>query len=339
MIKSGPRNTITDIAGLKVGNAEDTNLRSGTTVLLPDRPFTAAVDVRGGAPGTRDTDALAPDCLVEEFHGIVLSGGSVFGLAAADGVTSWLSDRGVGLPISPKPVPVVPSAILFDLANGGDKDWGRSSPYAALGRAASEAAGAEFSLGNVGAGMGATAGSLKGGLGSASYETEDGLIVGALVAANPFGEVIMPASASLWAWALECGDELGGQPNPEKASSRDMFDLPQAGLMGTNTTIGVVATNAALSKTQAHRLAIMAQDGISRAVRPAHTPFDGDTIFAVSTGEQPLGDVAPMALNRLGTLAADCVARALARGVFEADDLGESVSYRSRYGDRLLGKS
>lgn len=335
MIKPGPTNLITDVAGLRVGNAEDAAIRSGTTVLLPDRPFVAAVDVRGGAPGTRDTDALAPDCLVEEFHAIVLSGGSVFGLAAADGVTGWLVDRGVGLAISPKPVPVVPSAILFDLANGGDKDWGENSPYAALGRAACEAASANFLLGNAGAGMGATAGSLKGGLGSASYQTDDGLVVGALVAANPFGEAVMPGSASLWAWSLECGSELGGQPVPEKVSPQDMFDLPQAGLLGTNTTIGIVATNVALSKTQAHRLAIMAQDGFARAVRPSHTPFDGDTVFAVSTGEAPLGDVAPMALNRLGTIAADCVARALARGVFEAESLGDSVSYRSRYGDRL----
>lgn len=335
MIKPGPTNLITDVAGLRVGNAEDMTIRSGTTVLLPDRPFVAAVDVRGGAPGTRDTDALAPDCLVEEFHAIVLSGGSVFGLAAADGVTGWLSGRGVGLPISPKPVPVVPSAILFDLANGGDKDWGQNSPYAALGRAACEAASADFLLGNTGAGMGATAGSLKGGLGSASYQTDDGLVVGALVAANPFGEAVMPGSASLWAWALECSDELGGQPAPEKISPQDMFDLPQAGLLGTNTTIGVIATNAVLTKTQAHRLAIMAQDGFARAVRPSHTPFDGDTVFAVSTGELPLGDVAPMAVNRLGTIAADCVARALARGVFEAESLGDLVSYRSRYGDRL----
>jgi len=338
MIKPGPRNAITDIAGLRIGNAENEDLRSGTTVLLADRPFTAAVDVRGGAPGTRDTDALAPDCLVETFHGIVLSGGSVFGLAAADGVTAWLSERGEGLPIAPKPVPVVPSAILFDLANGGNKNWGEHSPYAALGQAACEAAGEDFALGNAGAGMGATAGSLKGGLGTASYQSEDGLIVAAIVAANPFGEVVMPGSASLWAWALEYESELGGQPVPDKPAAAEMFDLPQAGLMGTNTTIGIVATNAALSKTQAHRLAIMAQDGISRAVRPAHTPFDGDTIFAVSLGDHPLGDVLPMALNRIGTLAADCVARALARGVFEAESLGEAQSYRARYGARLNGK-
>ena len=326
---------ITDVAGLRVGNAEDATIRSGTTVLLPDRPFVAAVDVRGGAPGTRDTDALAPDCLVEEFHAIVISGGSVFGLAAADGVTNWLSDQGVGLPISPKPLPVVPSAILFDLANGGDKGWGQTSPYAALGRLACEAASVDFSLGNTGAGMGANAGSLKGGLGSASYQIDGGLMVGALVAANPFGEVVMPRGGTLWAWALECGSELGGQPVPAKASAQEMFDLPQAGLIGTNTTIGIVATNATLTKTQAHRLAIMAQDGFTRAVRPSHTPFDGDTIFVVSTGERTLGDVVPMELSRLGTIAADCVSRALARGVFEAASLGDAVSYRSRYGDQL----
>lgn len=338
MTKPGPKNLITDVPGLRVGNAEDGHVLSGTTVLLGDAPFIASVDVRGGAPGTRDTDALAPDCLVEEFHGIVLSGGSVFGLAAADGVTSWLSERGVGLELGPKAVPVVPAAILFDLANGGDKDWAPLSPYAALGRRACENAGADFALGNAGAGMGATAGSLKGGLGSASFDAGGGVMVGALVAANPVGEVVMPPGPNFWAWALECGGELGDQPAPAARRSDEAFELEGKGVLGANTTIAVVATNAALSKSQAQRLAMMAHDGIARAVRPAHTLFDGDTIFAVSTGERPLGDPAPATLSRLGALAADCVARALSRAVFEADDLGDIPSYRSRYAAQLTGQ-
>lgn len=338
MIKPGPKNLITDVPGLRVGNAEDTALASGTTVLLADAPFMASVDVRGGAPGTRDTDALAPDCLIEGFHGIVLSGGSVFGLAAADGVTCWLSEQGIGLELGPKPVPVVPAAILFDLANGGDKNWSGESPYAALGRRACEGAGADFALGNAGAGMGAIAGSLKGGLGSASFDLGGGVMVGALVAANPVGEVVMPPGPNFWAWALECGGELGGQPAPAMRDADTAFELQGKGALGANTTIGIVATNAALSKSQAQRLAVMAQDGIARAVRPAHTPFDGDTIFAVSTGEHPLSEPAPAALARLGALAADCVARALSRGVFEADDLGDTPSYRARYGAGLRSR-
>lgn len=328
MIRPGPQNLITDLDGLQVGNAEDIGLRSGTTVLLPDTPCAMAVDVRGGGPGTRDTDALDPTCLVETFHGLVLSGGSVFGLAAADGVTAWLSEHGRGLPMGPKPIPVVPAAILFDLTNGGDKDWGETNPYVDLGRAACDAAGKDFKLGNAGAGLGATAGSLKGGLGSASSVDETGLMVGALVAANPFGEVVVPGSKSFWAWALETAGEFGGAGAPGQVPDPLPLGLPDSGLSGTNTTIGIVATNADLTKAQLQRVAMMAQDGMARAIRPAHTPFDGDTIFALSTAQIRNGEIDPMRLAKIGSMAADCFARAIARGVYEAEPLGDFPAYR-----------
>ncbi len=329
MIRPGPRNLITDLEGLLVGNADDLRLRSGTTVLLPEWPMVMAVDVRGGAPGTRDTEALAPDTLIERFHALVLSGGSVFGLAAADGVTGWLSARGIGLRLGPRAVPVVPAAILFDLRNGGDKDWGEANPYAALGRAACEAASRDFVLGNVGAGMGAKAGSLKGGLGSASAFDGDGLQVGAIVGANPFGEVVMPGG-TFWAWALELDGELGGRtPGPIDGPLPDGF--PPGPPPISNTVIAIVATNLALTKAQAKRLAMMAQDGIARAVRPAHTPFDGDTVFAVATGT--LGrEVTPRLLAEAGAMVADCLARAMARAVLAADPLGDKPSWRQVYG-------
>ncbi|MEN3975579.1 P1 family peptidase [Emcibacter sp. SYSU 3D8] len=329
MIRPGPRNLITDLDGLRVGNAGDLGLRSGTTVLLPDWPMTMAVDVRGGAPGTRDTEALAADTLVERFHALVLSGGSVFGLAAADGVTGWLSAQGIGLPLGPRAVPVVPSAILFDLANGGDKDWGEANPYPALGRAACEAASRDFPLGNVGAGIGAKAGSLKGGLGSASAFGGDGLQVGAIVGANPFGEMVMPGG-TFWAWALELDGEWGG-----RAPGRIDGPLPDGFPPGpppvSNTVIAAVATNLDLTKAQATRLAMMAQDGIARAVRPAHTPFDGDTVFAVATGTLRR-EVTPRLLAEAGAMAADCLARAMARAVFAAGPLGDKPSWRQLYG-------
>ncbi len=327
MIRPGPRNLITDLDGLLVGNAEDHGIRTGTTVVLPDAPAVMAVDVRGGGPGTRDTEALAPDTLVEKFHAVVLSGGSVFGLAAADGVTGWLSARGVGLPLGPRPVPVVPAAILFDLANGGDKGWGEANPYPALGRAACEAASRDFQLGNVGAGLGAKAGALKGGLGSASVFTDDGLQVGALVGANPFGEVVIPGTSAFWCWPLEMAGELGGRGAPGMTPDPLPSGFPDYRPALANTTIAVVATNLALTPSQAKRVAMMAQDGIARAVRPAHTPFDGDTVFALSTGALQR-TVDPLLLAQVGALAADCLARAIARAVYEARTLGDKPGYR-----------
>lgn len=339
VIRPGPRNLLSDVDGIRVGNAGDMAVRSGVTVVLPDRPAVAAVDVRGGGPGTRETDALDPASLVEAVDAVVLSGGSAFGLDAAQGAMAWLAARGRGFRVAGSVVPIVPCAILFDLANGGDKGWGDDPPYRALGAAACGAAGLDFTLGNAGAGLGAKAGELKGGLGSASFVTGDGLQVAALVAANPVGHVVMPGSATFWAWGLEAGGELGGQAPPSGPVPPGAgLELPSllAGA-GANTTIGVVATNARLTKAEAKRIAIMAHDGYARAIRPVHTPFDGDTVFVLSTGTADLREEARATLLfRLGSLAADCVARAVARGVYEARTLGGRVSYRDRYG--IAGK-
>ena len=328
-VRPGPRNLITDVAGIRVGNAADAPARSGVTVVLAERPAVAAADVRGGAPGTRETDALDPTCLVDTVDAVVLSGGSAFGLEAASAATSWLAARGRGFPVGPTRVPIVPSAILFDLLNGGDKDWGETPPYAALARAACAALDADFALGNAGAGFGAKAGALKGGLGSVSAAMPDGLMVGALVAVNARGETVMPGERCFWAWPFERDGELGGQQPPRRALPAENDPLPE-GLpgIGGSTTIGVVATNAALTRAEAQRVAIMAQDGYARAIRPVHTPFDGDTIFVLATGEQPLAEPRAFALARLGAIAADCVARAVARGVFTAETLGDLLSYR-----------
>ncbi len=333
MIRSGPRNLITDVEGIRVGNAEDTAARTGVTVVLPDAPVTAGVDVRGGAPGTRETDALDPTCHVDRVDAVVLSGGSAFGLDAAAGACAWLAERGRGFAVGPVRVPIVPAAILFDLLNGGAKEW-REPPYRGLAAQACESVSTDFALGNAGAGLGARAGALKGGLGSASAVSEDGVQAGALVAANPFGSVTMPGSPTLWAWAFEQDGELGGQPTPGPIAAGDR-DYAFASPLGGHTTIGVVATNVALDKAQAGRVAIMAHDGIGRAVRPVHTPFDGDTLFVVSTGRlvPPAGDFS--LLGRLGMMAADCVARSIGRAVLAAESLGDMPSYRSLYGDSL----
>lgn len=343
MIRPGLRNLITDIEGIRVGNAHDAVIRSGTTVVLPDSRVVAGVDVRGGAPGTRETDALDPSGLVDAIDAVVLSGGSVFGLDAAAGVVGWLAAEGRGYAVGDIKVPIVPAAILFDLANGGEKGWSDDPPYRGLGVAACEAASADFDLGNHGAGYGAKAGSLKGGLGSVSaIDDETGLGVGALVAANPVGATVMPGQDCLWAWMLELEDELGGQPLPT-GSIPPTTDLPAsrdvASRSGANTVIGVVAMDADLTKAEARRIAMAAQDGIARAVRPAHTPFDGDTIFVLATGARPLPSPRPAALARLGAMAADAVARALARGVFAAETLGDKPGYRSVHGHALMPQS
>jgi len=298
--KPGPSDSFTDIAGLRVGQAQDAAVRTGVTVILPDEPVAMGVDVRGGGPGTRETDALDPTCLVDKVHGLVLSGGSVFGLAAADAVAAALSDRGIGLPLGPRTVPVVPSAILFDLMNGGDKAWGSEPPYRRLGVEALDAVGKDVSEGVAGAGYGARAGGSAGGIGTASLVTDDGLRVAAIVAVNRFGTVM------------------------DGAPEHGTVDLPKLGLVGANTTIGAVATNLTLDKAGCTRLAIMAQDGLARAIRPIHTPFDGDTIFAMSTGARPLeGPLAPV-MAVLGTLAADCMARAVGKAVKAAGVTAEA---------------
>ncbi|MFD2262454.1 P1 family peptidase [Lacibacterium aquatile] len=329
---SGPGrlNLITDVPGLSVGNAEDQAAMSGATVLLADSSMVAAVDVRGGGPGTRETDALSPAAVVDRIHAICLSGGSAYGLAAADGVMSWLGAQGRGLKAGGMTVPIVPGAILFDLNNGGDKSWGMEPPYRALGIQAAKTAGKRFFLGNSGAGLGAKAGRLKGGLGSASWLLGD-WSVGALVAVNPRGSVVHPGTDSFYAWYLEQDSELGNQRPPGKPI-QDLADMEElaAPALGTNTTLAIVATDAPLTKDEAARLAIMAQDGFARAIRPVHTPFDGDIVFAVSTGDG--SGVGANALVQLGMVAADCVARAIARGVFEAKTSPIYPCYRDHYG-------
>jgi L-aminopeptidase/D-esterase-like protein len=320
--RPGPRNLITDVPGLKVGQAEDLAVRSGVTVVLPDERAVCAADVRGGGPGTRETDALAAENLVEAVDAVVLSGGSVYGLAAADGVAAWLGARGRGFVVSPDPAvppsPVVPAAILFDLANGGDKRWGETPPYAALGRAAVAGAGDDVRLGTAGAGCGAMAGKLKGGTGSASAITGDGYTVGAIVAVNSWGSVVAPDGRTFWAAPFEIDGEFGGLGAAGLAAAPDDWGHGKAPADLRNTTIAVVATDAALTPAQARRFAVMAQNGLSRAIRPVHSPFDGDVVFAMSTGRRPLVEPGAFTLARLGALAADCLARAVARGVHAA---------------------
>ena len=320
--RPGVRNLITDVPGLKVGQAQDEGARSGVTVILPNDRAVCAVDVRGGAPGTRETDALAPENLVEAVDAVVLSGGSVYGLAAADGVAAWLGSRGRGYGLSADPAvppsPVIPAAILFDLANGGDKAWGEAPPYRGLGRAAVASAGEHFALGTAGAGYGAMAGALKGGVGSASVLAGDGVTVGAIVAVNSFGSVVAPGGRTFWAAPYEIGAEFGGLGPAGLSAGPEDWGLAKAPGALRNTTIACVATDVALTPAQARRVAIMAQDGLARAIRPIHAPFDGDVVFAISTAARPLPDGADMAVARLGALAADCLARAVARAVFEA---------------------
>ncbi|MGE3905689.1 MAG: P1 family peptidase [Reyranellaceae bacterium] len=334
MVRPGPRNLITDVDGILVGNAEDARAVTGATVVIPERPAVASADIRGGGPGTRETDLLDPAATVETVHGIALSGGSAFGLATADGVMAWLAARGRGFDVGGSVVPIVPGAILFDLNNSGDKNWGVEPPYRRLGFAACEAAARDFVLGNAGAGLGARAGNLKGGLGSASSIEDGGLQVGALIAVNSRGYVTMEGQKQFWAWPFEQGDEFGGLEPPERRVPLEVSVDRGGAASGTvrgHTTIGVVATNARLSKAEARRVAIMAQDGLARAIRPIHTSFDGDALFVLATGGCELAGVRPLALSRLGSIAADCVARATARGVYEARSAGGMVAWRDHF--------
>lgn len=310
----GPLNLITDVAGLRVGNATDLHLKSGVTVMLADAPFTTGVHVTGGAPGTRETDLLAPDKTVQQVDALVLSGGSAFGLDAASGVADALRRMGRGFGVGSQKVPIVPAAILFDLNNGGAKDW-QDNPYKALGQDALAAAGAQFDIGSSGAGTGAITANLRGGLGSASVILPSGHTVGALVAVNALGSATVGDSAHFWAAPFEMGDEFGGRgvaqsyPDPHIAITK--IDSH------ANTTIGIVATDATLSQAQCTRMATAAHDGFARALVPSHTPMDGDLIFAVSTGARALGHPIIDTLD-LGHAAATCMARAIARAMFAA---------------------
>lgn len=302
------RNLITDVPGILVGNAHDTDVKTGTTVLTAAHPFTCGVHVMGGAPGTRETDLLAPDKLVEQVDALVLSGGSALGLDAASGVANVLRANGRGFTVGDQHVPIVPSAILFDLLNGGDKNWA-TNPYAGLGARALAAASDSFDIGTAGAGFGATTATLKGGLGSASMTMPDGTIVGALVAVNAVGSATVGDGPHFWAAPFEENCEFGGLgPSPAYPRGR-----PAVKGIGRNTTIGIVATNARLTQARCTRLATAAHDGIGRALIPAHTPMDGDLIFAASTGQVDTDH-----FMYLGHAAATCMARAIARAVFHA---------------------
>jgi len=320
--RPGERNLITDVPGLRVGHAQDAGVRTGVTVLLADTPVVAAVDVRGGGPASREIDVLSPENLVQTLDAVVLSGGSVYGLAAADGVTAWLGARGRGYgfnrpntPLSP----IVPAACLYDLANAGNKAWGLEPPYRRLGLEAVQAVTAGFDLGGVGAGFGAKAGNLLGGIGSASLILSDGWRVGALAAVNSHGSVVVPGGRRFWAAPFEIDGEFGGlgpgAPLPDPEGWGGWRGAAQA---AASTTLACVATDVALSRVELNRIAIMAQDGMARAIRPAHSPFDGDIVFALSTGRVLLPEDAarPLTVARIGAAAADTLSRAIARGVF-----------------------
>jgi D-aminopeptidase len=327
------RNLITDIPGVRVGHAGDAKLGSGTTVVLFDLAVVASVDVRGGGPGTRETALLDPAQTVDGIDAIVLSGGSAFGLDAASGVQAYLREQGRGFAVGSARVPIVPSAILFDLLAGGDKAWGRYPPYREFGYEAAKSAGADCALGSVGAGLGATTVNLKGGLGSASAQTRDGITVGAIVAVNAAGSVTVGDGEHFWAAPFELNKEFGGRGWPPTFSA-DALALRSKGSPRQSTTLAVVATDAKLTKAQANRLAVMAQTGLARAIYPVHTPLDGDVVFAASTGQKPLPD-AVTAMSELGMVAANVLARAVARGVYEAIALpfaGSLPGWKDKFG-------
>jgi L-aminopeptidase/D-esterase-like protein len=327
------RNLITDVAGIRVGHAEDPKLASGATAIVFDQPAVVGIDVRGGAPATRETDLLEPHRTVERIDAVVLSGGSAFGLDAASGVQAALREQGRGFAIGDIRIPIVSGAVLFDMRNGGDKSWGRYPPYRELGHAATMAAAETFALGTAGAGYGATTVNLKGGLGSASAVTRDGHTVGALVAVNACGNVNVGSGRHFWAAPFEQNSEFGGLGFPACIPPKALDPIAK-GRPGENTTIAIVATDAALSKAQTKQFAVMAQDGLARAIYPAHTTLDGDTVFAAATGQRPLKE--PVSeLTELGAIAANVLARAVARGIYEARALpfpGALPSWRDRFG-------
>ena len=326
-LRVGQQNLITDVTGLLVGHADDDRLCSGVTVISSDTPFTAAYHVMGGAPGSRETDLLAPDKLVSHADALVLSGGSAFGLSAASGVCDVMASEQRGYAIAGQHIPIIPAAILFDLANGGDKQW-TENPYYQLGCSAYLSRGTDFLLGSVGAGKGAMAGPDKGGLGSASMQVqlEDGssFTVGALAAVNSFGSPFVPGSNKFWAAPFEVGDEFGGRG----LASADPLALPVtktalATDSRAHTTIAVIATDLALTKAQAQRMAVTAHDGFARALVPAHCLMDGDLIFAAATATRDI-TLTPTLETLLGHIGATTMARAIARGVYYSTASGVS---------------
>jgi D-aminopeptidase len=329
------RNLLTDIAGVRVGHADDARLASGVTAILFDKPAVASIDVRGGGPGTRDSALLDPVSTVERIDALALAGGSAFGLEAGGGVQAWLAEHGRGFKIGNAVIPIVPGAIVFDLSNGGDKAWGRFSPYRELGYAAAAAANHSFSLGSVGAGLGATTANFKGGLGSASAETPSGVRVAALAVVNAVGSVTIGDGPWFWAAPFEVEGEFGGRGLPVSFTP-DMLDIRLKGAASAtsaeNTTLVVVVTDAILTKPQAKRLAVMAQTGFARAIYPVHAPLDGDVVFAAATGEKPIEPL--VGLTELGMIAANTVSRAIARGVYAATALpfpGALPAWKGRF--------
>ena len=329
------RNLITDVAGLRVGHADDNKLASGATVLVFDTAAIASVDVRGGGPGTRESALLDPSNTVEGVDAIVLSGGSAFGLDSASGAQALMREQGRGFKVRDAVVPIVPAAIMFDLLNGGDKGWGRYPPYRELGYDAAKNAAVDFGLGSVGAGLGATTANLKGGVGSASAQTRDGITVGALVVVNAVGSVVIGDGPHFWAAPFEHNGEFGARGAAAKLTPGDLAIRAKGGPL-QNTTIGVIATDAKLTKAQCNRLAVMAQDGLARAIYPVHTPLDGDVVFSAATGKIALAD-AFYGLAELGMVAANVMARAVARAVYEAAALpfaGALPAWKDKFGNK-----
>ncbi|HYD87097.1 MAG TPA: P1 family peptidase [Vitreimonas sp.] len=334
MARPGRYNSLSDVQGLSIGCAEDAKALTGVTVIVPEARAVCAVDVRGGGPGTRETDALAAENLVDAVDAVVLAGGSVYGLGAADGVVAAMGAEGKGFALRDVPgvprSPVVPAAILYDLANGGDKAWGDAPPYATLGRKAYAARGRDAPLGNAGAGMGALAGALKGGQGAASIVTADGFTVAALACVNSWGATTLPNQRAFWAHPFEIDGEFGAVA-PDPAQRFDAEDWSGAKLNPApraNTTIACVAVDADLTPAEAKRLAQMASAGLARAIRPVFAPFDGDVVFALATAARPAPEPRQLALARFGALAADCLARAVARGVYAAQSVGPHRAWR-----------
>ena len=330
------KNLLSDIPGVHVGHAEDRKLASGVTAVIFDKPVVAAIDVRGGGPGTREESVLRPESTVDAINALALSGGSAFGLDAAGGVQAWLAEQGRGFKIRDAVIPIVPAAICFDLLNGGDKAWGRFPPYRDLGYAAAAAAGGDFALGSIGAGLGATTATLKGGLGSASAKTASGITVAALAVVNAVGSATVGDGPWFWAAPFEVGNEYGGRGLPPSFTP-DMLALRikggPAATASENTTLAIVVTDAVLTKPQARRLAMIAQTGMARAIYPVHAPLDGDVVFAAATCDRPIEPV--LGLTELGMEAANVLARAIARGVHEASRLpypGALPAWKDRFG-------
>ncbi len=332
------KNLLTDIAGVRVGHAHDASIATGVTAIVFDKPAVASLDIRGGGPGTRDSALLDPVNTVDGIDGLALSGGSAFGIDAGGGVQAWLAEQGRGFRIANAVIPIVPGAVVFDMLNGGDKNWGRFAPHRDLGYVAAAAASDNFALGSVGAGYGATTANFKGGLGSASATTAGGVSIAALAVVNAVGSVTVGNGPWFWSAPFEIDGEFGGYGMPASFTP-DMLAMRIKGAATAtaieNTTLVAVVTDAILTKAQAQRLAMLAQTGFARAIYPVHAPLDGDVVFAAATGVKPIDPL--VGLTELGTVAANTVARAIARGVYEAKALpfpGALPAWKDRFATR-----